>query len=475
MRVPIGIAGGGYEVKAGELSNQRTRNFEPQPQANQKEKSNYILQSFYGLAPFATNAALVGRGVFQNQGILYRVADTTLYSVDSSGVHTKLGSIPGSGQCIFDAIDAQVTICTGKRAYQYVPTVGVSLITNANIGTPSSCASLNSQMLYDQNSGTSQLFTVSDVGDATSINGLNFGTAEAKPDALMRVAAFKQTAYMMGAETIEPWWDSGTGNPPFSPLQGSLINQGIDAIYSYAYNNDFMFFLGNDRQVHSLTGGAGAVDTVVSTAALAKEFQDYAVTSDAIGFCMKLEGRWYYVLTFPTQNITWVLPIGGEWFEWGSGVTGRIRANTYAKAFGKHIVDDYSSGNLFYLDAETYTDGGSPIIRTRDTAPLHGGLLDPTFANKMIEMNRFEIVAQRGVGNTSGAGFNPVIMMNYSDDGGETWSTERRGKLGQQGKKGTQLWWNNLGRFQERIMRLRTSEPCFISLFNAVAELEACI
>jgi hypothetical protein len=45
-----------------------------------------------------------------------------------------------------------------------------------------------------------------------------------------------------------------------------------------------MFFFGEDKQFHSLTPGSSTVDTVISNAAMAKEFQTYLITDDCIDF-----------------------------------------------------------------------------------------------------------------------------------------------------------------------------------------------
>lgn len=470
MLVPINISGGEYKHRSKPLSAQHTRNFWPQIQKNEKEKSKYILQSFYGLKLFATKSGSAGRGLFTNQGVLYRVLDTTLYSVASDGTHTSLGTIPGTGRAIFDAIDAEFVTVANGGAFNY-DGVLLTQITDPNMALPNSCAALNGKMIYDEGSG--QTFWVSDTGDATTLNGLNYAAAEAHSDALKRIAVFKQTAYMMGEETIESWWDSGQGNPPLDRIQGGLIDIGIDAIHSLGKTPDLMFFLGNDRQVHAITGGAAAVETVVSTPDMAYIFQnEYTTTSDAIGWCMQLEDQWFYVITFPTENATWAYPLGGEWFRWGTGLTGRIRANAYAKIYNKHIVEDYASGNLYQLDPITYTDVDETIVRFRETSPIHGGLFK--LDGKRLEMNAFELIMETGVGIVSGQGSDPEIMLQWSDDGGETFSSERRGKIGALGQH-KKVTWTNLGSFYERILRISISDPVYCSIHSAAADIEACI
>lgn len=474
MLVPINLTGGSYKHKSRPLTKQVTRNFWPQIIGTDKAKSKYILQSFYGLKLWKDpEVAGVDRGQLENQGKLYKITGSQLYQVSSDGTHTALGFIAGSNRCIMWAMGAQVIVANGSGVIYTWD--GTSLVqnTDVNLGQPRSVTVLNNQAIYDAGSG--QGFDVSDVGTPNTINGLNNAQAESDSDELIRVYAYRETLNLMGGKTIEPWWNSGQGNPPFDKIQGAILDVGLGALHSPADNPDFLFFLGSDLQVHSITGGTASVDTVISTPAMTKEFEGYEVTSDAIGWTMQLESQWFYVLKFPIQDTTWVFPVGGEWFEWGSSATGRIRANSYSYAFGKHLVADEASGKIYELDDDTYTDAGEAIIRIRDSAPLHGGLFKAD--GKEFEINRLELILETGVGvvDPSSAGFNPKVMVSFSKDGGKTFGTERMVKVGKLNETRRKAILPNCGRYTDCVIRLRVSDPVYWAIYSAVAEVEPCI
>lgn len=472
MLVPINLTGGTYQHKSRPLTKQLTRNWWPQAQATQKARSDYILQSFYGLKLWKSQAGNADRGMLVNQGKLYKVTDTTLYQVDILGNHTALGTIPGSYRCRMKAMGSQIIIVNGSGLAFVWNGTSLTQITDPNLGTPRGVAVLNNQAIYD--AGTGQGFDVSNVGVPGTINGLNNAAAESASDDLLIPAAWRETLYLMGKETIELWYNSGQGNPPFDKIQGAVLNIGLGAIDSVADMPDFMFFFGSDKQFHSLTPGSTAVDTVISNPAMAKEFQDYLVTDDCIGWTQQLEGQWFYVATFPTQNVTWVFPVGGEWFQWGSSAAGRIRANSYANVFGKKLVAEYNSGNIFELDPETYTDNGEAIIRTRDSAPIHSGLLGAD--NKEFEINSLELVVETGVGLLVGQGSDPRIMFSVSRDGGKSFGTERQMRIGTLGER-VLVRANALGRFKPQgcVIRVRFSDPTYCAIYSANIDAEICI
>jgi len=284
----------------------------------------------------------------------------------------------------------------------------------------------------------------------------------------LRVYTYDQVLYLFGTQTIESWWNSGLGNPPFDRIEGGVMEKGLGAVYSVANNDENIFFLGDNNQVYVLKGYN---TDIVSSQFLVKEFDSYSVVDDAIGWCMTLKGQDFYVLTFPTANKTWVYPIGGQWFEWSSGVEGgRNRASAYAYAYNKHIVEDHSNGNLLELDFDSYTENGSTFIRQRETAPLYAGIYGAP--GKRITMNSFQLFLEVGVGITTGQGSDPEIMLQVSDDGGKTFSTEIRGTIGKIGEYEHKVEWFALGSFENRVIRIRVSDPVYICILDAKADIE---
>jgi hypothetical protein len=470
MLVPILIAGGSDENASRPLSKQTTRNFWPRPQSK-KSRSPYTLNSFYGHKLFKAQSGTKNRGMLENQGVLYRVLDESFYSVDGAGTHTLLGTIPGSNRCTLRALGSSILIVNGGGKVYIWDGTTLSLNASANLGSPRGVAVINNQAIYDRGSG--QIFDVSNAGLPATINGLNYASAESYPDNLLVPYGWRETLYLFGEQSTELWWNSGTGNPPFDKVQGSGLGIGLGAIHSIAETPDNLYFLGSDRQFHGLTPGTSTVDTVINLPTLARELEDYLVVSDCIGWTMQLEGQWFYAATFPTQDITWAYPVGGEFFEWGVGSKGRCLSDSYAKAFNRHLAASSTNGDLYELDADTYTDAGAPVIRTRDSAPIYSGLIGAE--GKEFEINSLELSLETGVGLLSGQGSDPRVMVSVSRDGGRTFGTERMLRAGRLGEY-TEVKTGPFGRFKsEAVLRFRVSDPIAWTLYSAVVDMEICV
>lgn len=458
MQVPL--AGPSAKNRAQFKSKQRTLNF-----YLEATSEGYILQSFPGAKAFSPGNGPC-RGAFVHRNMLYQVSGTNLYSISTAGARTSLGAITGAERCIFDGFGTSLVVVSNGTVYQWNGSA-LSQISDGDLESPNSCAQLNNQMLYD---GTAGRFCSSDAGDATSINSLNYATAESKADDTVRVFSYDQLAYIFGEETIEAWWNSGIGNPPFDRIEGGIIPVGLAALHSVASNDSGFYWLGDDKNVYF---GKGSAYQRISTTPIANEIESLSVVSDAQGHCFTFQGMNFYEITFPNESRTFCynesIGIENGWFELSSdGDTGRYLASAHVFFNGKNYVTDYRNGNIYELDLSKFDEFGDEIIRIRDGINLHSGLAGKP--GKYVTLNRFELMMETGVGGTDNA--NPIVMLSWSDDGGRTWSTEQWGTAGKSADFVWKVEWFGLGSFLNRIMRIRVSDKVFWSIFSAAADFE---
>lgn len=459
MLIPLNITGETYESNSPPLSRQITRNLYPEIQETDSSKSKFVLMPFPGLKLFST-ATGVDRGILAHVGTLYKVTGTTLYSVNVSGTHTALGTVPGSGRCIIEPIGSNLVIVTGGRVFYYAS--AISEVLDTDLEQPSSAAHLNNQILYD---GTGGRFVSSDVGDATSINGLNYAAAESAPDNLTRIYTFEQLAYMMGDDTIEPWFNSGIGKPPFDRVQGGILQIGLLGLHTVSNNKQAMYWLGSDHHVYRMVGGQGVSITPFPIAEAIRKLGTLE-TATAVGFCFTYNGQEFYQINFDSCSFCYS-ERSQRWFDVGEEGA-RHYANGYANIFGKHLVSDYRNGNIYEIDTDTFTANDDTITRVRDTGPLHSGMMGAP--GKEFELDRFELIMQVGNGAITGQGVEPVVMLSVSNDG-YTWSEEMWGEVGRLGEYLYKVEWGPLGAFESCRFRARMSDPVYWAIYSAAADV----
>ena len=502
--VPINIVG--------ESSPSRSRQYSPQstinlyPEVNQAGRTGAALMCWPGtrrIAPAPAGDLIFegnNRGLYVFKNELYEVRDEGLYKLtyDSAtdlltyfgstsytlGPTSRIGQIYGSGRCVFADDGVVMVIVADGRVYTYDGTTFAEVV-DPNLDDPNAVAFINNQWIYD---GLDGGFIVSDVGDPASLNPLNYASAEALGDDLIRPYAFNQLLYLFGEKSTEVWYNSGVGNPPFDRVEGGIIAKGISGVYCICNTDQFLYFLGDDRNVYQATSSQLRS---IMTPAMATAFESYATVSDSFFFNLKIEGQDFIVMTFPTENVTWCYSeTTNFWFQLNSGSQGgRYVANSYAYCYGKHLLGTTelptpSAGELLNyagvceLDIDTYSDMQNQYyitngtqIKERIISPINGDLIGAP--GNRVMMNKLNLIMQTGVGIATGQGSSPTVMLSLSTDGGETWTSEYQVGIGAGGRYQTRVEWWHIDSFYDGTIKIRFSDPVFVSIERAVITIDA--
>lgn len=471
--VPLNITGPSAEHRDKSLSAQFTQNFYPEPLRG--GKSEFTTQSFPGQSLFGATVG-ADRGQWEMQNIGYRVAGNKLEEVQSDGTHIDRGTITGDARCTFADDGTNMIICVsdGSAVFQYTQsTKALILVTNVNIVGSTAVTFLNNKFFYTNVNIPAKVdFVVSDVGDGTTASGLNAGQVEDDPGKLIYAYSFEDLIWMFTERTVPLYWNNGASKPPLDPVTGRKIEKvGLKSLHSVANTDKFVYWLGDDNTVYrGISGQARPITSIP----LAHAIENYPDTSDAIGYTAKFEGQNFYFLTFPSANKTWCLSeaLGVDgWFNLSSDTDrGRYKATSHMFVYNKNLIADESNGNLYQLDINAYTNNTETIQRIRTLASIHGGLIGKP--GKNLEMSSFELIMKKGVGIVTGQGDDPLIIIEYSIDGGDSFIHGQFVEVGRLGKTNIKVKWDNMATFYDLIIRLTTSDPVYYSLQSASIELQ---
>lgn len=462
MRVPLATQS--YRARALPLSAQRLVNLYPEIQPPDA-KSKLVLYGTPGLRLFgeAGNGPIRGAHVMNDQ--LYVVSGSGVYLVDGSGIGTLLGTVGGLGHCPMSDNGTQLAICTpddSGKAYIATATT-LNQITDPDFPQVSSVDYLDGYFIFTILD--SDEFIISAIRDGTAYDALDFATAEASPDKLLACLADHRELWMFGTNSIEVWQNTGANNFPFERISGAVLEKGCGARDSVAKLNNAVFWLGNDLIVYR---ALGFVPERISTHAIEYALSKYGRTDDAFAHTYTQEGHFFYCLTFPSAGASWVYdPENQFWHERESRGLGRWRVNDIVSCYGQVIGGDLSSGKLYAIEMDTYSEDGTAIVRSAVSPPLHAD-------GKRAIMRSFEIEVECGVGLTTGQGSDPQAMLDWSDDGGKTWSNQLSRSIGAIGAFTRRVKWNRLGQFRTaRVVRVAISDPIKVAIIAANTEIEA--
>ena len=408
-RFELPVVGPAYQSRELELSAQVTKNLFPE--INQEARSMVALHNTAGLNIFATLEDK-DRGMHDFHGFMHSVNGTSLWSVDADGVNLNLGTIGGAARCVMADDGYQLVIVSDGLAYIYTEDDGLQLITDPDLVEPTSVAYLNSIFIFDQNRGTFGEWVSSELlTSGFNVAELDFAQAEGHPDDIVRVFSFKQLVYFFGSKSIEPWYLSGNGNPPFDPIQGGVAPYGLAGIHAVVSTSEYMYFL-DDKRIPRRSSGLDFQS--IGNPALGVEFSKYGTINDVIAYTFIQDHQVFFALTFPTEDRTWCFhEPSGSWFQLSYGVNdARHRASSMLDIYGLNYCADHSNGLIYHYDPCTYTDNGEPIQRRRDTALIHGGLFQQPGRRMFIE--EVEFIVGAGACQVKGTGMGPQPIIPVS-------------------------------------------------------------
>jgi len=421
-------------------------------------KTESSLTSWPGSKGFSAGSGGVDRGMHVFAKELYKVTTNKLFKVDSLGNQTNLGTIQGTNPCIFADNGVTMRIATGSK--DYLVTGGVLTTLSDSDLVPGNSVSYLNQFMFNDSAGGQ--FQVADFGVPGSIAQNNIATAESSPDDTVRTETFNERIYLFGdVDTVETWYISGTDNPPVDRVNGGTMQMGIDSPYSVGKSSEFVYFMGKDSTIYRFSA---TQLQPITPPAIAATFGNY-VSDDARAFVANIEGMSFYVIAFPTEGKTWAFnEDGNAWFQLSTNADqGQYIGTSYAEAYGKKLIA--SGSDVLELDINTFTDNGEVIINERVSPPI----VSPTGGR--IEMSSFTLIMETGVGLITGQGVKPQAMFSASYDGGKSWSKESSVEIGRQGESREKVTWYNMASAYEIMIRVRISDPVFISIHGASIEL----
>ena len=459
----LNFAGGAYETFSKNLNAQECVNFF----ANIDQEggvSKLSLRGTPGLKEWCdTGHHAEVRGIHKFGANVYAVVGNRVYRVNSEASATLCTGVleTFTGTVSMDDNDVQMMIVDGSYGYTVIGATVTKITDTGFVNNPETVTSQDTYFLVTWRG--SDYVAISDPADGTSWDTTQEFTAQGSSDNVLSIISDHRDVFALGEDTVEVYYNSG-GDPPFTRRPGSTQEVGIGAKHSVAQLDNTLFFLSNKYQVVRYEGNNPVAK---STRSVDYQIAQYETKSDAIGMGIMIEGNAFYVLTFPTDNQTWSYnAASGFWQKLTSYPNeGRWRGNCYVYLNGKHIVGDYENGKLYELDFDTFTDNSETIRRIRTAAAVKSD-------GKNTFHHQLEIFFEAGRGLTSGQGSDPMAMLEYSDDGGHTWSHELWRSAGKIGKYEWRAVWNRLGRSRQRNYRLTVTDPVKWVITGANLEVE---
>lgn len=414
----------------------------------------------------------MGRGLVANTAgnQLFAVTGNKLYSVSPLGARTQIGTLLTHVGHVGMKIGLnQLVVTDGAFGYVYdLQTKAFTRITSDGWLGSATVEYLDGYFTFiDPNS---QTFYLSALEDATTIDALDFATANASPDKLVGQVVTNKVLVLLGEVSGEIWQDSGGADFPLERNSGSFLEVGLLSAFTAKELDNSVFWLGRDER------GAGIVYKMegfrpvrVSTMAVEEKIQEAISAgndmSQACAYSYQQGGHSFYVLQVPGLDTTWCYDAASQqWHERAELTLGEYeqhRGKYHAYCFGKHLIlDDDDEINEY--DVTANTNAGDVLVRDR---------VSPHYASAQlnrIAFSSFQLDCTVGFGIAGQAQAN--VMLRYSDDGGFSWKSWRTATIGAVGEKKARAKFNRCGSARDRVWQVRCSDDVPFAIINADVE-----
>jgi len=467
MKTPI--LGSAYVARSVNAADNRMVNLFPEivPEGG---KEPAFLQRAPGLVLLLTAGTGPIRGLWQFGGYGYAVSGNTLYQIDTNWIATAKGSVGGGGPVSMADNGTQLFIAANPDGYIYNAATDVfQQITDPDFPGAGTVGYLDGYFIF--NEPNSQKIWVTSLLDGTSIDPLEFSSAEGNPDNVVAIFVDHREVWVYGTNSTEVWYDAGLLDFPLARIQGAYNELGCAAPYSIAKMDNQIYWLGKDARGQGMVFRAsGYMGQRISTHAIEWQLQQYTDLSDAVGYTYQQDGHSFYVLNFPSADTTWVFDVAtGAWHErasFSNGEFNRHRGNSQMFFNGETVIGDYQNNKIYKFDLDVYADDGAIQKWLRSWRAL------PTGANNLARtiQHSLQLDCETGVGLNTGQGSDPQVMLRFSDDGGHTWSNEHWKTMGAIGRYGKRTIWRRLGatmKIRDRVYEASGTDPVRIYIMGA--------
>lgn len=419
---------------------------------------NFMMASAPGEVQIADLGA-EGRGQWVTDGRLFTVAGNGLYEL-VSGSYTLRGTLlTSSGRVGMDDNKTQLAIVDGDNLYV------LDLLTNvlSTVTVPAwrgsdNVVEIDGYFVF-ADPQTDQ-FYLSSIDDGTTLDALDFSSADSSPDDIVTIRASHRQLWLFGELSTEIWINSGGADFPFVRYQSYTLDVGCVGKYAAVNAADTLFWIGQTENGRGIVYMAsGNQPQRVSTTAVEEALKASSDITKATMWSYQIEGHEFIGINAPGLETTWVFDASQQqWSERGEWNAGwePLRADFITAYQGEHYAID-SLGVVTRLDASLNTLNGRVLRRERTWPHMVQPSLEP--------------VSYYGLELSCKTGYGGQIALEVSNDGGHTFGPPLLRGLGVTGRWMERVRWNGLGVAFNRVFRLWQTDDAPFALYSAAVDI----
>lgn len=450
----------------------------------QKPGGGWLLSKRPGLQEICdpgTNKPGQGCHYSEKLDAFFFVSDGKLWKYENTGVTvTLIGSgLSTTNNIIFaegQNLDSSAIIYLADGGVlRYTNGTTLTTVTDVTAPTNATFVAWFSNRFVANSTG-SNYFYATGVNPATSLfdntywsSAFNPFAAEVKGDDVTAIHSFSGELWVSGEEGIEIWQDDGA--TPFVTLQTSFLETGAIAPYSIT-RIDLSVYALVKLQGELMVCRYDSRNPTPISQAISRPLNSLTNVRDAIGFHLFTGGISFFVLTFPSEGITYAWDIKNEyWMYWGTWMpeTGAYdlyegQHSAYASKWGQYLVQSRLNSKIYAVSRDYYSDANNMIRAYYLSPSLDHGTLKRKKCREMI------LYTKQLPGNNTGT---KQLTLKWNNEGRAQWSNEIFVSVDLEDQYSNIVRFKQLGVYRNRRYALTMADYCGYMIGDCEMDVEA--
>lgn len=379
------------------------------------------------------------------------VVDDMVFAVASDLSQSQVGQLHTSQGRVFISENnaQQIAIVDGLNIYVFnYGNNSFTVVLNATLGFNPTYITFQDGYLICAAGGTNR-WRLSGPNDATDwpAGGPNVGLYQtAAGDLVEAVITVDRPLFVIGQRAAEVWFDTGTQLFPYQRSNQMSIAYGTLSVDTVASGYSLLVWLGtNENAGPAILVSKGGLPQQISDEGMTYVLDHLTHPEDSFGFLFKMDGHIMYMLTFRTDNLSFVYDFTvNKFFSMSDHNLDHFIAKKVTYFNGKYYFISFEDAKLYELNSQIYNYDGKEIPRIR----IGKNVRLPN-ASRFI-MSNANITIEQGVDTTI-----QRVELSVSRNGGESWGYTASKDLNSLGNRPNRLNFWQLGAANDAVLQWR--------------------
>jgi hypothetical protein len=454
------ICGPSYQLADRKAAVQRSINLYVQQVGGPGEEPLFTLNRAPGLTEKVDTGSTI-RGAYATDTRRFIVSGLSLYERDADATLTLRGTLSVGGLDNYVAMKHgrdQLVLVDGPNGYVFNMNTNVfGQITDPDWRGSNWVDEIDGYFVF-ADPETDQ-FYISQIDDASSLDALDFSSADAQPDNIVTHRVLKRELYIFGTRSTEVWIDSAGSDFPFARYNSTPIDIGCVGKRAVIRAADSLIFVGvTDRGQGIVYMMQGHQPQRISNRAIEGLLAQSTDLSEVSMWAYQVDGAEFVGINAPGLETTLVWDAAAnQWHERAELVNGDLeplRISDVNYFGGAHYA---TGGDTDYLiDKTVNTIAGNAMIRERTWPHLKSVSAEP------ISFRSLELLCTTGEGGN--------VTLEVSNDGGYVYGPPLIRSLGAIGRRMQRVRWHFLGTSRDRVFRIRCTDDVEFNIHSATMD-----